>query len=86
MFDRQFSPQEITTYEVAREVIGRRIGELLEAQDATTDPRERARLDNACLELTRQRAALKVGSDDARRIVDEAKARHAASQRAAAHG
>ncbi len=86
MFDRQFSPEEITTYEVAREVIGRQIGQLVRERDAATDPAERERLDAAWLQLWRKRETLRVGSDETRQVVEDAKARHAATQQAAAHG
>lgn len=80
MFEDKQTPQEVTEYEVAREILGRRLGQALAAADATDDPAERERWEAVADEVVRQRKALRVGSEGAASIVAEAKAERTASQ------
>jgi hypothetical protein len=44
VFDKQLSPDDVTTYEVASQLLNRRIGQLLDRSQACTDPADRRRL------------------------------------------
>jgi len=43
VFEDKHTPEEVTEYEVAREILGRRLGQALAAADASDDPVERER-------------------------------------------
>jgi hypothetical protein len=78
MFDEQHTPEQVTEYEVAREILGRYLGKALAAERAATDPADRDRYDTEVSDLEQRRQTLRVGSPEAARIVAEAKAAHAA--------
>ncbi len=75
----QHTQAEVIQYEVARELLGRRLGEALVNADAAATPAERARWERVADEAVVQRKALRVGSADAARLVNEAKAARAAA-------
>ena len=79
MFEDKHTPEEVTEYEVAREILGRRLGQALAAADASDDPDERERYEAVADDVVRQRKALRVGSKAAAAIVAEAKAAQASS-------
>lgn len=78
VFAEQHTPEEVTTYEVARELIGRQLGQALANEDAATDPLERARWSAAATAAVQRRQGLRVGSAEAAQIVADAKAARAA--------
>ncbi len=79
MFSEQHTPDQVTTYEVAREILGRRLGQALAAKRAATDPLERERHAAAVTAVVQRRQALRVGSPEADRIVADAKAARTAA-------
>jgi hypothetical protein len=81
VFDEQHTPEQITEYEVARAVLGARLGQALGAVDASDDPADRARWEAVADDVVRQRKALRVGSEEAALIVAEAKAARAGPDR-----
>lgn len=79
MFTEQHTPEQVTTYEVARELLGRQVGQALEAKRAAVGPEQLKACEQAVTDAVQQRKALRVGSPEADRIVAEAKAARAAS-------
>jgi len=78
MFDEQHTPEQVTEFEVACEILGRYLGKALAAARAATDPADRERYTAEVGGLERRRQTLRVGSPEAARIVAEAKAARAA--------
>ncbi len=67
----EFTPTQVQQYQAARDVLATRIRGLLLAADSTTDPGERRQLDETVLDLSRQRGALQVGSDEVVRLIKD---------------
>lgn len=78
LFINKHTPDQVTTYEVARELLGRQMGEAFAAADATTDPEQKARWQAQAAAVVRRRKALRVGTPEAEQIVADAKAARAA--------
>jgi hypothetical protein len=74
VFNEQHTPEQVTEYEVAREILGRHLGQTLAAQRAATDPDEIQRFELAVTAAASRRRALRVGSPQAAQIVAAAKA------------
>jgi hypothetical protein len=66
-----FTRAQVADYQAARDVLGRRIRELLVVADACADAEARLELDGKVSELSRRRGALKVGSDEVAEILAE---------------
>ena len=79
MFSEQHTPEQVTTYEVARELLGRQLGEALAAKRAAVDPDELRACEEAVTDVVQRRKALRVGSPEADRIVADANAARAVS-------
>lgn len=71
MADEIFSAQQILDFEAAREVLSRRIRELLRAADACEDEEDRRRLEESVAEVSRRRGTLAVGSPEVRALLAE---------------
>jgi hypothetical protein len=77
MFDEQHTPEQVTEYEVAREILGRQLGQALAAERAANDPDQLQRAELAVTAAVQRRKALRVGSPEAAKIVADAKAARA---------
>lgn len=74
VFTEQHTPDQVTTYEVAREILGRQLGQALAAADASDDPQQKAQHEAEADAAVARRKTLRVGSAEAEQIVAEAKA------------
>jgi len=74
VFPEQHTPEQVTTYEVAREFLGRQLGQALAAAAASGDPAQKARYEAEASAAVARRKALRVGTPEAEQIVADAKA------------
>ena len=78
MFSEQYAPDQVTTYEVARDLLGRALGQALAEARATEDPTARQEHRARVRELELRRQTMRVGSVEADQIVQDATASLAA--------
>jgi len=74
MFPEQHTPEQVTTYEVAREILNRQMGQARAAAATSEDPAEKARYKAEASAAVARRKALRVGTPEVEQIVAEAKA------------
>ena len=79
VFDTQHTADDLTQYEVARELLGRQLGLLLEQSRQSDDAAVVQRLRDEAREIEQRRQELRVGSAEAAEIVATAKAQRRAA-------